>query len=156
MDESQRDRIVRDRAFDYIRAHPGRLIDTVVPARVGRLWAVYQPVGQLRLDALVDRRSFAVSVLGLIQYYLLVPFAAAGVVLLWRRRGALLVVTAWIPVVTLTAVTAFGNTRYRTAAEVSLILLAAVAMDATIGRWSSARTAQSTDPPVEQPPGGSS
>ena len=156
LDESQRDRVVRDRAFDYIRAHQGRLVDTVIPARAGRLWAVYQPVGQLRLDTLVDRRSFAVSVLGLVQYYLLVPFAAAGVVLLWRRRGALLVVTAWIPVVTLTAVTAFGNTRYRTAAEVSLILLAAVAIDATIGRWSSARTAQSTDPPVEQPPGGSS
>ena len=156
LDESQRDRVVRDRAFDYIRAHQGRLVDTVVPARAGRLWAVYQPVGQLRLDTLVDRRSFAVSVLGLVQYYLLVPFAAAGMVLLWRRRRALLVVTAWIPVVTLTAVTAFGNTRYRTAAEVSLILLAAVAIDATIGRWSSARTAQSTDPPVEQPPGGSS
>ena len=156
LDESQRDRVVRDRAFDYIRDHQGRLVDTVVPARMGRLWAVYQPIGQLRLDTLVDRRSFAVSVLGLVQYYLLIPFAAAGVVLLWRRRGTLLVVTAWIPVVTLTGITAFGNTRYRTAAEVSLILLAAVTIDAIISRRLSARATQSPDPPIEQAPGGSS
>jgi MYXO-CTERM domain-containing protein len=85
----------------------------------------------------------AVSTLGLVQYYVLMPLALLGAILLWRRRGPLLAVTAWIPIVTLTAAAAFGNTRYRTAAEMSVVILAAVAIDALVGH----RTAQ---PDLEQ------
>ena len=156
LDESQRDRVVRERAFEYINDHRGRLIGTVIPTRIARLWAAYHPVDQLRLDALVDRRSLAVSTLGLVQYYLLIPFAIAGAIAVWRRRGPLLVVAAWIPVVTLTAATAFGNTRYRAVAEISLVLLAAVAIDAITDWRLTRRFAQSVTSPPGHPPGGSS
>ena len=158
LDEYERDVVVRDRATAYISENRGRLASVVVPARIGRMWGVYEPIGQLRRDVHADRRSFAVSVLGLAQFALLVPAAVAGAVVVWRRRGPLL--AAWAPIATLTAATAFGNTRYRTAAETSLVVLAAVAVDALADRR---RPAPSTsEPPPDpqeaavQPPGGSS
>jgi 4-amino-4-deoxy-L-arabinose transferase-like glycosyltransferase len=146
LDESERDAVVLDRALDYIGDHRTRLITVVVPARIGRMWGVYDTVDQLRLDALVDRRPLAVSTLGLLQYVAIVPLAAAGAVLLWRRRESLLAVAAWVPIATLTAAISFGNTRYRTAAEVSLVVLAAVALDVLAERQRQ----------PAQPPGGSS
>ena len=143
LDESERDAVVRERALDYMDANRQRLVTAVIPARVGRMWAVYRPIQQIRLDVLVEGRSMAVSTLGLVQYYVLMPLALLGAILLWRRRGPLLAVTAWIPIVTLTAAAAFGNTRYRTAAEMSVVILAAVAIDALVGH----RTAQ---PDLEQ------
>lgn len=148
LDESQRDVVVRERAMAYMGDHTGRLLTVVVPARIGRMWGVYDPADQLRLDALVDRRPLAVSTLGYVQYLALLPLATGGALLLWRRREALLPLAGWIPIATLTAAISFGNTRYRTAAEVSLVLLAAVAVDALTERR---RAGQAS-----QPPGGSS
>ena len=146
LDESERDAVVLDRAMDYIDDHRSRLLTVVVPARIGRMWGAYDTVDQLRLDALVDRRPLAVSTLGFLQYVALLPLAAAGAVLLWRRRESLLAVAAWIPIATLTAAISFGNTRYRTAAEVSIVVLAAVALDVLAERRRQ----------PEQAPGGSS
>ncbi len=146
LDESERDAVVLDRAMDYIDDHRSRLLTVVVPARIGRMWGAYDTVDQLRLDALVDRRPLAVSTLGFLQYVALLPLATAGAVLLWRRRESLLAVAAWIPIATLTAAISFGNTRYRTAAEVSIVVLAAVALDVLAERRRQ----------PEQAPGGSS
>ncbi len=164
--EVERDEVVRERATSYISANRGRLLSVVVPARIGRMWGVYEPIGQLRRDVQADRRSFAVSALGLAQFALLVPAAVAGMAIVRRRRGPLLVLAAWIPIVTFTAASAFGNTRYRTAAEASIVILAAVAVDAALGWWSRRRSegrpeAQPEAEPetgtlASQPPGGSS
>jgi 4-amino-4-deoxy-L-arabinose transferase-like glycosyltransferase len=154
--EYERDLVVRQRASEYISANRSRLLTVVVPARVGRMWGVYEPIGQLRRDVHVDRRSMSVSLLGLAQFVLLVPLAVAGMEVLRRRRGPLLVLAAWIPIATFTAATTFGNTRYRTAAETSLVILAAVAADAILERRHPG--VPGTGQPVEasQPPGGSS
>ena len=154
--EYERDLVVRQRAYEYISANRSRLLTVVVPARVGRMWGVYEPIGQLRRDVHVDRRSMSVSLLGLAQFVLLVPLAVAGMEVLRRRRGPLLVLAAWIPIATFTAATTFGNTRYRTAAETSLVILAAVAADAILERCHPG--VPGTGQPVEasQPPGGSS
>ena len=134
LDESERDAVVLERAKEYIGDHSGRLVTVVVPARIGRMWGVYDTADQLRLDALVDRRPLAVSTLGFVQYVALLPLAAFGTMLLWRRRESLLAVAAWIPIATFTAAISFGNTRYRTAAEVSIVVLAAVALDVLADR----------------------
>lgn len=146
LNEVERDEVARDRAVDYMSDNTGRLLSVVVPARISRMWGVYEPIGQLRRDVLADRRSFAVSALGLVQFAMLVPAAAAGIFVVGRRRGPLLVLAAWIPIVTLTAASAFGNTRYRTAAETSIVILAAVAIDAAFGWWSDRRDASHLDP----------
>ncbi len=158
LDEIQRDRVVRERATAYMSANTGRLLSVVVPARIGRMWGVYEPIGQIRRDVHADRRSFAVSALGLAQFALLAPAAVAGLVLTHRRKGPLLVLSAWIPIVTFTAASAFGNTRYRTAAETSIVILAAVAIDAAIGWWVRRRDPGQPDASelAMQAPGGSS
>ena len=154
--EYERDMIVRERASAYIAANRSRLLSVVVPARIGRMWGVYEPIGQLRRDVHVDRRSMSVSLLGLAQLIVLVPLAVAGMELVRRRRGPLLVLAAWIPIATFTAATAFGTTRYRTAAETSLVILAAIAVDALVDlrRPGTVQPLQSAD--ASQPPGGSS
>ena len=131
LDESQRDVVVRKRATEYISNHKARLLTVVVPARVGRMWGVYQPLDQVRLD-IGEGRPAGAAWFGFWQYVVLVPFAVAGAVVQWRRRGPLLVLGLWAVLATFTAATAFGSTRYRTAAEVSIVILAAVAIDALV------------------------
>ena len=154
--EVERDEVVRERATSYISANRGRLLSVVAASLKSRMWGVYEPIGQLRRDVLADRRSFAVS--GLAQFALLVPAAVAGMVIVRRRRGPLLVLAAWIPIVTFTAASAFGNTRYRTAAETSIVILAAVAVDAFLSWWSRRRPNGQPEAvtAASQPPAGSS
>ena len=141
LDESQRDQIVRDRAFEYISDNKKRLLTVVIPARIGRMWGAYKPIEQLRLDALADRRSFAVSLFGFGQYLLILPFSIFGIFRLWKEKKKTLFVTAaWIPIATLTAALAFGNTRYRTAAEASLVILAAFSIDILMQKKSAEKT----------------
>jgi hypothetical protein len=127
LNEAERDAALRRRAFDYIEDHAGRLVTVVIPARVGRMWALYDPVQQLRFDVLVEGRNFRLSMVGLAQYYLLLPAAIGGALVVARRRGTLLPLCVWPALTTLTAVTAFGETRYRVASEVAIVTLAAVA-----------------------------
>ncbi len=131
LDESQRDVVVRQRATDYIADHKVRLATVVVPARVGRMWGLYDSLDQIRADVLEGRPAFA-AWLGFWQYVVLAPTALVGVAIQWRRREPVLVIGLWAILATLTAAGAFGNTRYRTAAEVSIVVFAAVAIDALV------------------------
>ena len=155
LDESQRDIIVRDRSFEYISEHKKRLITVVAPARVGRMWGAYKPLEQLRLDVLADRRSYAISLIGFSQYLLLLPLSLLAIFKLWKKRRETLIITsAWIPIVTFTAALTFGNTRYRTAAETSLVILAAFSIDLLIKKFT--KKSNYLTGLYEQPPGGSS
>lgn len=129
LDESQRDVVVRERATAYISNHKVRLLTVVVPARIGRMWGLYEPLEQIRLDIGEGRPSIPAK-LGFLQYVLLVPAALAGAVIQWRRRQPVLVVGLWVVLATITAATAFGTTRYRTAAEVSIVMFAAITIEA--------------------------
>lgn len=124
----------RDRAFEYIGDHLGRL-PTVVAARVGRAWHLYRPMQQTELSQGDGRPRWA-SVTGLVAYWLLAPAAVAGALLLWRaRRRMLSLLVAPIVIATLTAAVFLGHPRYRVPAEVSIVVLAAVAIDALWRRW---------------------
>ena len=64
-----------------------------------------------------------------------------GIFRLWKEKKKTLFVTAaWIPIATLTAALAFGNTRYRTAAEASLVILAAFSIDILMQKKSAEKT----------------
>ncbi len=140
LDESQRDVVVRKQAMEYISSHVGRLVTVVVPARVGRMWSVYQPIDQMRTE-IVERRPALPSWIGFWQYVFLMPFVFAGIVIQWRRREPVLVLLLWAALVTFTAATAFGNLRYRTAAEITVVMFAAISFDAIWGAMSRSRTA---------------
>ena len=109
--------------LDYAGDHLGRL-PVVLAARVGRVWSVYEPF------QIPEGRNVRVQKLGTAMFWLLVPLAAWGLITL-RRRG----VSTWIllmpfVVVTVTALLTYGNVRFREPAELSLVILAAVALDA--------------------------
>lgn len=133
LDESQRDIVVRQRATDYMSTHKARLVTVVIPARIGRMWGLYEPLEQVRIDVIEDRPWFP-AWLGFWQYVVLVPAAIAGAVIQWRRKQPVLVLGLWAVLATITAATAFGTTRYRIGAEVSIVLFAAIAIDALWSR----------------------
>jgi hypothetical protein len=68
-------------------------------------------------------------------FYLLLPIAIAGAVVLRLRRVKVYPLLAQAALATFVAATTFGVTRYRAGAELGLVLLAAVAVDALLQRW---------------------
>ena len=120
----------RTAAFDYIGDHLGR-VPTVVAARVGRVWGVFRPVQTVEFSE-VEGRPAAAGYAGLVMYWVLVPFAIAGVVVLRRQRRLLWPLLVPFGIVTLVAALSYGIIRFRVPAEPSLVVLAAVALDA---RW---------------------
>lgn len=117
-------RVARRYALD----HKGR-VPVVVAARIARTWSVYAPNHDLTY-AQFGGRNYTVGLLGMLLFYVVVLLAALGGVLLRRERRPFLVLLLPLVVVTFSAAATFGFSRYRVAAEVPLVVLAAVALDA--------------------------
>lgn len=141
-DEAEQAVVYRERGLTYAREHADR-IPAVVLARLGRLLDVYRPWDQGVFFAATEGRKPTLQRLGLIAYWGLLPFAVAGLVVL-RRRGridAVLVLLAPIALVVLVGAVVYGSTRFRTAAEPMIVVAAAVALDALLGRLTRRRRA---------------
>ncbi|MCX7620753.1 MAG: glycosyltransferase family 39 protein [Acidimicrobiales bacterium] len=142
LDESERDQIVGELARRYIDEHRSRL-PIVMAVRVLRMFDLYnpdigaeqEPLGQnVKLNWAVEGRGKWQSELGFLMYWLLVPFGVPGIVILIRRRVPVSPLLAPVVVITVTAAFAFGVTRYRVPFEVTLLVAAAVALDALVAR----------------------
>jgi 4-amino-4-deoxy-L-arabinose transferase-like glycosyltransferase len=120
----------RKLALDYVGDHLDE-VPVVVAARVGRLWGVFRPIDTAR-DNEFEGRPFWASVAGLVMYVPLAVLAMGGVVVLARRKVPLLPLLAPVVIATLTAAVFYGLIRFRVPAEVSLVVLAAVAVDAVV------------------------
>ena len=108
----------QDKGLRYARQHVGRLF-VVGVVRVLRTWGLYQTTD----DPGQPSQPLAVAF-----YLVLLPFAIGGAVLLKRGRDPLLMLLAPMLLVTMTSLVGYGTTRFRAAAEPSLLVLAAVAM----------------------------
>ena len=122
-DESVRDKEYRSRGIEYAAEHKGRLFGHVIPKRVARLWGFYSPLEQLRADKLVEGRNFSLSLIGLFQYYSLIPLSIFGLIKLKDRKKPLLPILTIPIITTLLAAISMGTTRYRVSAEISIIIL---------------------------------
>lgn len=111
----------------YAGDHVGR-VPVVLAARVGRVWSVYKPF------SIPEGRSVRVQKLGVLMFFVLMPLAVAGALLLRRRGVVTWILLAPFIIVTVTALTTYGNLRFREPAELCLIVLAAVALDALLRR----------------------
>ncbi len=118
---------LRSDGLHFIRDHLGRL-PVVVGVRVARVWSLYAP-GMMASYNVNEGRDVEVSWAGFFAFWILVPFAVAGGVLLRRRRVPITPLVAQFVIVTVTAAAIYGITRFRVPAEVSLVVLAAVAVD---------------------------
>lgn len=144
-DESQSDQPYGEQARAYIRDHLGRL-PVVVAARVGRVWGVYAPIQNTRLDRDVENRGRVAPWLGFVAYWVLVPLAVAGLVSLRRRRVPIIPFLSVALIVTLAAGSTFGVTRYRSTVEGLLVVAAALGGDALLRRASSRATVAPAPP----------
>jgi hypothetical protein len=117
-------------ARTYVAAHLGRAVG-VAAVRLGRLWNVYRPLQGVKLETAVGRPTW-VSRLGLWYFYVLVPVAVLGAVLLRRRRTLVFPLVAMLLLSSVTAVLAYGDARYALEADVAMAMLAGVALDAAL------------------------
>ena len=118
---------LRQKGLDYLADHLDRL-PVVVAARVARVWSVYAP-GYMADYNRGEGREVWASWLGFAAFWLLVPFTVAGAVILRRRRVPITPLVAQFVVVTITAAAIYGLVRFRIPAEVSIVVLSAVAVD---------------------------
>lgn len=131
-DESVANAFWRQAGTTYARHHARRL-PAVVVLRVARTWQLYGPVQ----DAMVDRddgRPRWANLVGLVAYAVVAATAFGGAVVLVRRRSPFGVLMAPMVLATVTAATIWGAVRFRAPAEISLVVLAAVALERVTGR----------------------
>jgi hypothetical protein len=107
----------------YARHHAGRL-PVVLAVRLARVWNVYDPL------QLPEGRSARAEKLGVAMFFLLVPLAAAGALIIRRRPIDLWILLVPVVLVCATALLTYGNQRFRAPAELTLVVLAAIALDA--------------------------
>jgi 4-amino-4-deoxy-L-arabinose transferase-like glycosyltransferase len=126
-DQSEVSAFYRDRAFHYMGDNLGR-VPVVVAARIGRTWNLWRPLDMLYYNLAEGKERFA-NIAALYTFYPLALLAiAGGWILVRRKRGVLWPLV--IPAVTVTigvAVT-YGQTRFRSAAEPSIVILSAIAL----------------------------
>jgi 4-amino-4-deoxy-L-arabinose transferase-like glycosyltransferase len=122
----------RRQGLEYIGDHLGRL-PVVVAARVARVWSVYAPGYMVDYNRGEGREEWA-SWLGFASFWVLVPFTIGGIVVLRRRRVPLTPLVAQFVLVTFTAAVIYGLVRFRVPAEVSIVVLSAVAVDHLLRR----------------------
>jgi 4-amino-4-deoxy-L-arabinose transferase-like glycosyltransferase len=122
---------IRTRTVHYVTHHVSRA-PLVALARLGRTWDVWKPADNVTLGEL-QRRPRAWSWIALGMYAGLVMLAIGGGYRL-RREPSLLVLLSMPVLVSVTGVLFWGNPRFRRPAEIVIVVLAGVAIDALLGR----------------------
>ena len=103
-----------------------------MPVRVLRTWDLWQPHRQVDL---AEGRARWAETAGVVAYFLLLPLAIGGAVLLWRRdRGAAAILLVPALLVTISSAIGYGNPRFRHAFEMSIVVLASAAIVAVAER----------------------
>jgi 4-amino-4-deoxy-L-arabinose transferase-like glycosyltransferase len=129
----------RRQGIDYATAHASRW-PVVVPVRVLRTWDLWRPRRQL--DSAEGRARWAEAA-GVVAYFLMIPFAIAGAVLLRRRnRAAFAILLAPAVLVTVSSAIGYGIPRFRHAFEMSIVVLAALAIVTRLTRHAPASRAR--------------
>jgi 4-amino-4-deoxy-L-arabinose transferase-like glycosyltransferase len=117
---------LRSVGLDYVGHHAGRL-PAVEGVRLLRTFGLWQP---RRHVYFAEGRKLPGRTVAAISCWVVFALAAAGGWLLARAdRRRLVVLLAPLAVAVLTTLLAFGYTRFRYAADVSLLVLAAIALD---------------------------
>jgi hypothetical protein len=114
----------------YVRSHLDR-VPYVVGVRLGRIFDVYHPSENL-LFGQIEGRDRRVSRAGQIMFWAMLLPALVGVIALRRRRVPLVPLVSMIALATATAVVAYGAIRFRMPAEIAVVILAAVGIDACL------------------------
>jgi 4-amino-4-deoxy-L-arabinose transferase-like glycosyltransferase len=134
-DQSEQAIGYRRAALDYIRHHEARL-PVVIAARLGRTLELYRPGQNLQLREYLDRVEKSVARAALLGFAALALLSVVGAIIMRRRRVVLFPLIGPIAIVIVTVVVTYASERFRTTAEVMLVVLAAVAIDQIASRAS--------------------
>lgn len=126
-DEADVSAQLRHTGLHFAREHAGRL-PAVAAARLLRSFDLWPPAAATRLEARIGDRDLAVYRVGVALYYLLLPLAVAGAVILRRRGEPLALLLAPVALVVIVSIAGYGTPRFRVPAEIPLVTLAAVAL----------------------------
>jgi 4-amino-4-deoxy-L-arabinose transferase-like glycosyltransferase len=148
-DQSVVSRIYRDRAVDYMKDHKGE-VPVVLLARIGRDWSLFRPGDMLDWN-LNEGRPRWVTGLGLVFYYPLLLAAIGGIVVMRLRKKRQWPLLMPPLIVTVASVLSYGQTRFRSPAEPTLVVLAAIGIGALVARWWPERTADGAPDPSDAP-----
>jgi 4-amino-4-deoxy-L-arabinose transferase-like glycosyltransferase len=131
-DEAQVANSHRSDGIAYARNHMSRA-PLVAAVRELRTWGLYAPRQQIEFESLEGRPRRWQGV-GTVMYWVLLPLAVAGTVLLVRRRARVWPLLSTAVVVSVTTALTYGQQRFRIAAEPAIVVLAAVAVGAVVTR----------------------
>lgn len=135
-DESQEDVVYQREAIAYVRGHLSRL-PWVETTRLLRITGLYHTSLYVRADAFIEGRSPVwISWAALYSFWLLALLSIPGAFFLRRREHAppLFPLIAPVIVVVFTVFITYASTRFRTTAEPSFVVLAALAIDVAATR----------------------
>jgi hypothetical protein len=141
-DQSQKSAIFRRAGLEYARDHLSRL-PTVVVLRELRGWSLWRN-DQMAFYNTGEGREQWVSWIGVVQLWLLAPLAVAGGVVLHRRHVRLLPLVAMPVLVVIVTAVFYGIPRFRLPAEITIVVLAAAALDQAWTRWVDRRASTAT------------
>jgi hypothetical protein len=105
----------------------------VMTTRWLRTWGLFAPRQQVDFESL-EGRPRAWQMAGTVMYWVLLPLAVAGVVVLIRRRVPVWPLNTTAITVSIVVTLTYGQQRFRIAAEPALLVLAAVAVVAIAHR----------------------
>jgi hypothetical protein len=119
---------LRRTGLDYAGDHAGRL-PAVAAVRLLRSFDLWSPSFSTQFEADIGNRDVNVYRVGVAMYYLLLPLAFFGALML-RRRGerSLGILLAPFALVVVVSILGYGTPRFRVPAEIPLVVLAAVAL----------------------------
>jgi hypothetical protein len=126
-DESEVSARLRREALDYVGDHLGRL-PVVMGVRMLRAWELWDTRDQAAIEERISERNLRAQQAGVIALFALMALALAGAVMLRRRGRPISLLLAPIVLVTLTSALTYGTSRFRAGGDVSLVVLAAVAL----------------------------
>jgi hypothetical protein len=139
-DESVTASRLRSDGLDYAGDHAGR-IPLVLAARLGRTFELLQPIRQAEH---AEGRAKGLEIAGAVWFFLLIPPAVYGGVLLRRRGVPLSPLLAPFALVLAATLVGYGVPRFRHPADVALIVLAAAGAGSSVASPRSERSGERT------------
>lgn len=122
--EAQESDRYRRKGIDYMQDHLGRL-PAVLPIRLLRTWDFYRP-GQQASAA--EAHPLRVEYANTVIYFLMLPLAGYGILLLRRRGVPLLPLLSLFAMVSVVSLVLYGYPRFWHAAQIPFLVLVAAAV----------------------------
>jgi 4-amino-4-deoxy-L-arabinose transferase-like glycosyltransferase len=118
-------------AWNYIDSHK-RQVPLLILAREGRTWGWYRPLQNPQLDSTLETKPLNWGYFGLAILYGLEFFSLIGFFVMRKRKIPVTPLIALILNVTISTAITFGQSRYRSSAEVALVLMGTAGLN---GLW---------------------